>query len=129
MARAQELKKIRELLRQRRTDLTGSLTAAQNELKALKSQERDPEFEESAQTELADFTLTKLMDNHRTEIQAVDAALARMEAGVFGTCVDCDSEISIDRLRALPFAIRCEDDAQMYEEERRGGAAHNSPSL
>lgn len=129
MPSAQELKKIRELLQQRRHDLTVSLNAAQNELKALKAQERDPEFEEGAQSELADFTLTKLMDNHRTEIQAVDAALNRMDAGTFGTCVDCGGEIGLDRLKALPFAVRCEEDAEIREEERRGGAAHSHPTL
>ena len=50
----------------------------------------------------------------------IDAALRRMEVGVFGTCVDCGSDISLERLEALPFAIRCEEDARRHEQEMRG---------
>lgn len=129
MSREQELKKIGHLLQQRRADLVSAFTAAQSELDALKAQERDPEYEEGAQTDLADFTLSKLMDNQRTELQAIDGALARLEAGTFGTCVDCDGEIEMRRLQAVPFALRCEEDAAEFEENQRGGAAHAHPSL
>ncbi|HZH03232.1 MAG TPA: TraR/DksA C4-type zinc finger protein [Myxococcaceae bacterium] len=128
MTRVQQLRKIHDLLQQRRSGMVESITATQDELKALKAQERDPEFEEAAQSELADFTLSKLVDNQRTEIQAIDAALARIEAGTFGTCVDCGMDISIQRLTALPFAVRCEEDASIHEQERRGGN-YTSPTL
>ncbi|MFY0523863.1 TraR/DksA family transcriptional regulator [Archangium gephyra] len=51
----------------------------------------------------------------------IDAALRRMDTGVFGTCVDCGYDIPIERLEALPFAIRCEEDATRHELEVRGG--------
>lgn len=129
MARVQKLRKIHDLLQQRRSEIVDSLSATQDELKALKAQERDPEFEENAQSELADFTLSKLVDNQRTEIHAIDAALARMEQGTFGTCVDCGADISVERLTALPFAIRCEEDASLHEQERRGGPYSPPPTL
>jgi DnaK suppressor protein len=34
----------------------------------------------------------------------VDEALVRLDAGKYGSCVECDGEISERRLRALPFA-------------------------
>src|SRR3954447_11098668 len=37
----------------------------------------------------------------------IDDALARLDAGTFGTCVDCGTEIPADRLEALPWARRC----------------------
>ncbi len=40
-------------------------------------------------------------------VQGIEAALQRLEAGVFGTCFDCRGPISVARLRALPFAAMC----------------------
>ena len=39
--------------------------------------------------------------------QQIDEALARLDEGAFGLCVDCGVEISEKRLKAVPFARRC----------------------
>jgi DnaK suppressor protein len=44
----------------------------------------------------------------------IDEALVLLDAGEYGSCVDCDDEIAERRLRALPFAVRC----QACEERR-----------
>ena len=41
------------------------------------------------------------------EIEAIDAALARIEAGTFGICVECGGPISPKRLEILPTATKC----------------------
>lgn len=128
MSRQNDLNKIRELLQRRRRDILTSSFGANRELRALKDQERDPEYEENAQSELADYTLSSLLESQRREMMLIDAALNRMDAGQFGTCVDCGAEIPVERLEALPFAIRCEEDARRHEFETRGGPAA-SPSL
>jgi DnaK suppressor protein len=128
MTRATDLIKIRELLQRRRRDILHANMGAHRELTALKDQERDPEYEENAQSELADYTLSSLMEAQRREIMLIDAALRRMDMGVFGDCVDCGYEIPFERLEALPFAIRCEEDATRHELETRGGPGA-TPSL
>lgn len=128
MARSNDLNRIRELLQRRRREILTANAGARRELAALKDQERDPEYEENAQSELADYTLSSLMESQRREIMLIDAALRRMEMGVFGDCVDCGFEIPIERLEALPFAIRCEEDASIHELETRGGPMA-TPSL
>ena len=50
-----------------------------------------------------------LRDHNNVQIEAVDAALARMVAGVFGICVTCGQPISAARLEALPSAAHCID--------------------
>jgi len=37
----------------------------------------------------------------------IDTALGRIDAGGYGDCVTCGKEISVKRLQALPFDIRC----------------------
>jgi DnaK suppressor protein len=122
------LNRIREILQRRRREIITANAGARRELTALKDQERDPEYEENAQSELADYTLSSLMESQRREIMLIDAALRRMDMGVFGDCVDCGFEIPIERLEALPFAIRCEEDASLHELETRGGPMA-TPSL
>ena len=41
------------------------------------------------------------------ELNLVEAALRRMEAGTYGQCVDCGVEIPAARLHAAPEASRC----------------------
>ena len=50
-----------------------------------------------------------LRDHNRTLIEAVDAALARLDAGTYGTCITCGKPISPERLEALPAAAHCID--------------------
>ncbi|MGA9525451.1 MAG: TraR/DksA family transcriptional regulator [Myxococcaceae bacterium] len=126
--RGQEIRMIREALQKRRRDLLSAYEATREELAALKAAERDPEYEESAQAELADYTLSQLIESQRREQMLIDAAFQRMDAGQFGFCVDCGGEIPIERLEAVPFAIRCEEDARRREQERVGGT-WATPSL
>jgi DnaK suppressor protein len=41
------------------------------------------------------------------ELHALDAALARIEAGTYGECTDCGVDIPAARLQAAPEAPRC----------------------
>ena len=42
-------------------------------------------------------------------LAAVDAALARLDAGTYGTCTTCGKPIGAERLEALPWAALCID--------------------
>lgn len=128
MANDSDVRRIREQLQRRRRDLVSAHEATRAELTSLKESERDPEYEEGAQAELADYTLSQLVENQRRELMLIDAAFQRMDQGHFGECVDCGAEIPIERLEAVPFAIRCEEDARAREQDRVGGA-YATPSL
>ena len=57
----------------------------------------------------------------RTEtLTRIDYALTRLDAGTYGTCAECEGDISERRLRALPFAVRC----QACEERREQAYGH-----
>jgi RNA polymerase-binding transcription factor DksA len=43
------------------------------------------------------------------DLDAIDAALARMRSGSYGTCVGCGGAIAPERLDALPATTRCID--------------------
>jgi RNA polymerase-binding transcription factor DksA len=48
-----------------------------------------------------------LLQSFDDDLLEVDAALARLRAGTYGTCERCGEPIDEDRLRALPTAVRC----------------------
>jgi len=41
------------------------------------------------------------------QLKLIDAALARMDSGNYGACMDCEGPISSRRLEAIPWASRC----------------------
>jgi RNA polymerase-binding protein DksA len=51
-----------------------------------------------------DYTLE---ENAEAVLAAIDAALARIEAGTYGKCQNCGQDISPERLEAIPWATRC----------------------
>ena len=46
------------------------------------------------------------------QLREVDDALARIEAGTYGTCAACGKEIPAERLEAVPWTKLCIDDAR-----------------
>lgn len=48
-----------------------------------------------------------LGERETAELAAIDAALARIEAGTYGQCTDCGVTIPAARLQASPEAWRC----------------------
>lgn len=56
-----------------------------------------------------EFTLS-LLQNEEETLDQIEAALERIEDGIYGSCVECDSRISKARLNAIPhtpFCIKC----------------------
>ncbi len=43
----------------------------------------------------------------RSNLRDVDRALAKIDAGTYGTCERCGREIGAERLDALPWALLC----------------------
>ena len=106
---------LRLLLQRRRGVILETARRADAELDALRSAERDPEFEEGAQTEHEAFTLSRLGEAQRREIQQIDAAIQRIDAGEYGICRDCGQDIDLRRLGALPYALLCTECAARRE--------------
>ncbi|MGZ4258222.1 MAG: TraR/DksA family transcriptional regulator [Gaiellaceae bacterium] len=64
--------------------------------------------------DLATITLDREIDytleeNEERVIAAIDAALARIDDGTFGTCLGCGQQIGPERLEAVPWTTQCID--------------------
>lgn len=53
-----------------------------------------------------EFTLS-LMENEEETLAQIDAALERIEDGVYGLCVECEARIPKTRLSAIPYTPHC----------------------
>jgi DnaK suppressor protein len=56
-----------------------------------------------------------LLENSADQRAQVEAALARIDAGTYGTCVDCGQQIPDARLEVRPEAARCVADQEKFE--------------
>ena len=54
------------------------------------------------------------------ELADVESAIARLNAGSYGECVDCGEPIAPARLAAYPAAMRCFACQESYERKRAG---------
>jgi DnaK suppressor protein len=62
-----------------------------------------------------DATIARTLEE---ELSAVVAALARLDDGSYGVCVDCGQPIERARLEAIPWAPRCIPDQERRESTR-----------
>ncbi len=62
------------------------------------------------------------IDRSRDAIVDIDAAIARLDDGTYGSCAVCHRSIAPERLEAIPHArccIRCADSAPLSTGDRR----------
>jgi DnaK suppressor protein len=66
---------------------------------------------------------------HRWSTQAVsDDALERLRRGLYGVCDECGEEVSLERLRVMPFTAHCID-CQHQRERRKAAVGERTDSL
>ena len=63
-----------------------------------------------------EFTLS-LMENEEGTLDAIEAALERIEGGTFGECEECGVKIPKARLSAIPYAPLCIKCAEKVEKK------------
>jgi DnaK suppressor protein len=60
-----------------------------------------------------------LLQMRAETLTRIDEALVRLDGGQYGCCFECGDQIAAERLRALPFAVRCRDCEQKREDQGR----------
>lgn len=70
--------------------------------------------DESVADMLADLGAA-MVDRQIVEVRAIEATLKRLAAGDYGSCIDCDADIPMERLRAYPTAARCISCQSLHE--------------
>ena len=50
-----------------------------------------------------------LVESLKRQVDSVDAALGKIEAGTYGICATCGKQIGADRMEFRPTSVRCMD--------------------
>jgi DnaK suppressor protein len=100
-----QMKYKKLLLEEKQRILNNSKNALKNEL-AL-SPDDLPDETDLAASEINQNLVFKLRDRERQLLAKIDEALARIDDGTFGTCVDCEEPIEVRRLEARPVSDLC----------------------
>jgi RNA polymerase-binding transcription factor DksA len=118
------LKRLRAKLIEERNQQLRQADDLQAEAEEL-AQERDPgdtQFdEESGEGDTVNVERERdlmLSASARQIVDAIDRALARIEAGTYGVCLPAGRRLSLERLEAIPYAEECVDCKARAERRR-----------
>ena len=73
---------------------------------------------ESSEAEIQDDIEFALLQMKAETLSKIGEALSRLEQSSYGYCHECGDEIAEQRLRALPFAVRCKSCEEAREVAR-----------
>lgn len=108
----QRYTELKRLLEERRREILAQVQDRENARRAEISGDQkgaaDDDDEGVVEDEPTDIDIA--IHNMKLEtLHRIEEALVRLEAGQFGDCSECGDEISVRRLRALPFTLLCKD--------------------
>lgn len=112
----QQLQEQRASLLSQLASLRGG-SVGRAEASAAHFGEREPDSRAQMESERGlEFALDA---RESAELDAIDAALKRIEDGVYGLCIDCGVDIPAARLHAAPETLRCVSCQEKAEQARR----------
>jgi DnaK suppressor protein len=118
MMRKRDLEKIRkDLVDLREKITTGALEVGDRDLRSDREDLLDSG--DVATVELNQSFTIRLREREEKLLNKVEAALARLQNGSYGTCEDCGEEIDIKRLMARPVTTLCIDCKSRQEAEEK----------
>ncbi len=114
--RKQELDRYRNTLTEQLAALGRHGAATAEELAGSGEELPDPTDRATRETDLEGEL--RMRDRDRRLAAKIHSALARIDAGTFGTCVSCERPIPEERLRARPetdLCIDCKRESELRE--------------
>ena len=114
---------LRRILQERRREI---LSEVHEKMRDARSEGGAPshtvvDAAETSEADIQDDIEFALIQMKAETLSKIEEALGRLEDGTFGYCFECGEEIAEQRLRALPFAVRCKDceEAREVAEQRQ----------
>ena len=118
--RQDRYKELKRILKERRIEIMGEVQHKIRDVRsgdAAISRQGVRDEAESSEAEIQDDIEFALLRMKTETLQKIEKALAHLDEGSFGYCHECGAEIANQRLRALPFAVRCKSCEEVCEVE------------
>lgn len=106
------------MLSERRREMQDDIQSRIRDKRTGRTIEMGDDLEQSDADIQGDIEFSLLQMRAET-LTRIDEALLRLDAGKYGACFECERDISGPRLRALPFAVRCQACEQSREKDQR----------
>lgn len=108
--------------RQLLLDERGRISAAIEYLKLENASSQAEEIPETGLADTATVTVDREVDytleeHSESVLREIEAALARIEAGTYGSCERCGKPIGEERLEAMPYATFCIECKRLEERD------------
>lgn len=97
---------IKKKLLDRKKELELAIERLVENRAGIEAEEVQDPIDMASKSEMDDINIT-LEENEREEHRRIVDALAMIEAGTYGVCIDCKKPISDKRLELYPNAVRC----------------------
>jgi RNA polymerase-binding transcription factor len=123
-ARRERYDTLKSMLEERRQEIVDKLRSIRETMPDQRLDVQDAE--EQAVTDFAKDMEFALVQMKADTLALIDEALRRLEAGTYGECAECGTEIPAARLKALPFAVKC---VNCQEQEETRTAEENKAAL
>ena len=78
-----------------------------------------PDLNDEASRTYHRQVMLSLGEVDRQQLKMVDEALQNLETEEYGTCIDCEEEIPLQRLMSLPYVKRCIGCKEKWEESQK----------
>ena len=108
---------LRQTLSERRREMQNELQGRIRNRRTDRPDEVGDDLERSDADIQGDIEFAVLQMRAET-LTRIHEALVRLDAGTYGSCFECAGQISERRLRALPFAVRCQACEERREQEQ-----------
>lgn len=112
-----QLKRFEALLRSERDDLLRKAIKSLREDAVMDTNDLPDEIDQATTEYLQSMSL-RMRDREKYYLQKIEVALAKIAAGEYGLCEECEEPIAVKRLVARPvttLCIRCKEDQEREE--------------
>ena len=117
MASSKQISELKKVLEQRKLEIENNIEDGKTNIVQLKSLECKDEYD-FAESSSDSFTFETIVKKQLKELEDIKNALKAIEEKKYGICEMCDEMISIERLKAKPFAKYCTTCREVFEAQK-----------
>ena len=123
MAQDKKWQEIRSILEKLKEDTLREIRkSVKNGTEAVAAIEPGGDIYDQASSERDRELGLLLGDREREKIHSIDEALLRIDEGEYGICEECDEDIPLGRLKAMPFTrhcVKCKSDLEKLQAQTK----------
>jgi len=115
---AKELERFKHKLVEKKTELIALIQKTENYGREADNDSETMDIADRATSSYTKEFMFSKSNSDRQLMQMITEALARIEEGAFGECLNCGEDVESRRLEAVPWARLCKNCQELAEDGR-----------